>query len=155
MSRLDCGPSLYNYTAALSGAHLVFPSASLRHLAPISPAALGNQPGELTLCSTQKLTEMFDTKLRREAHNIRNGCRDYQPGAQGRKSSQIFWIRPTRPSAEETVSKCLEKAKLLYPSGIITFVFAGSADSRPPKGLMLAARRHAVLTVVSRLLSMG
>lgn len=121
MSRLDCGPSLYNYTAALSGAHLVFPSASRSHLAPIS-----RRRWEISQGSSRFARHKNQHKC--SALNFWNGSRDYQPGAQGRTSSQIFWIRPTRPSAKETVLRCLEKAKPLYPSGIIRFVFPSSAS---------------------------
>lgn len=80
---------------------------------------------------------------------MRNDGHDYQPGAPDGKSSEIVWIRLTRPSGKETVGKCSKRQNLegvrintvclSHPSGLIGFVSASLASSRPPKGLILAA----------------
>lgn len=130
MSRLDCGPSLHNYTAAPSGAHLVFHQRAIAILLP-SATGTGKSAREAhTLVNTKKNVKVLHKRSGARTNNMRNDGHDHQPGAPDGKSSEIFWIRLTRPSGKETVGKCSEKAKLGRCSHKHRLSFASEQDHR-------------------------
>lgn len=128
MSRLDCGPSLHNYTAAPSGAHLVFHQRAIAILLP-SATGTGKSAREAhALVNTNKNVKVLHKSLARGLTTCKNDGHDYRPGAPDGKPSEIFWIRLTRPSGKETAGKCSEKAKLGRCSHKHRLSFASERD---------------------------
>lgn len=149
MSRLDCGPSLHNYTAAPGGAHLIFHQRAIAILLP-SATGTGKSASEAhALVNTKKNVKVLHKSLARgqttrkmTATIINLALRtESLPKSFGFVShahlAKRLWGSVRRRQNLEGV--CTNTVCLLHPSGITGFVSASLASSRPPTGLVLAS----------------
>lgn len=128
MSRLDCGPSLHNYTAAPSGAHLVFHQWATAILLPSATGTGKSARGAHALVNTEKNVKVLHKSLARGLTTRKMTATIINLALRTESLPKSFWICLTRPSGKETAGKCSEKAKLGRCSHKHRLSFASERD---------------------------
>lgn len=134
MSRLDCGPSLHNYTAAPSGAHLVFHQRAIAILLP-SATGTGKSAREAhALVNTEKNVKVLHKSLARGLTTRKMTATIINLALRTESLPKSFWICLTRPSGKETASVFCIRAgsrdlfRLVWPArGLLTVLVLASA----------------------------